>query len=152
MVFCFAPLRGVNGHREMQIQVKHFLVGDWGNLQEEFFLQAQSLVASLCSMSFPQHDLPAHKHVFHNLVLGHAGEYFQAVHVLTPFFFAPMSLDTTSILNILHHELDGLFMLFLKDYKPNQNFELSFDSFKLTFKRMLHLFASGIYRIGFEHF
>ncbi len=76
MVSCFAPLRGVNGHKEMQIQVKHFLVGDWENLQEEFFLWAQALVASLSSMSFPQHDLPVHKHVLHNSVLRHVGEYF----------------------------------------------------------------------------
>jgi hypothetical protein len=69
-------------------------------------------------MPFPQHDPLAHKHFFHNFVLRHVGEYFQAAHVLTP-FFAPMSFDTTSTLNILHHELDGLFVLFLKDYKPN---------------------------------
>jgi hypothetical protein len=98
---------------------------------------------------FPQHDFPTHKHVLHNLVFGHVGEYLQAAHVLTPFLFAPMSLDTTSTFSILHHELNGSFALFLKDYKPNEDFELSFDSFKLTFKCMLHFFASGIYRMVF---
>ncbi len=42
-------------------------------------------------------------------------------------------------------------VLFMKDYKPNQDFKLSFDSFKLTFKCMLHLFASGISKMIFEH-
>jgi hypothetical protein len=63
-----------------------------------------------------------------------------------------MSFNTTLTLNILHHELYGLFVLFLKDYKPNQDFEISFDSFKLTFKHMLHLSTNGIYGIIFEHF
>ncbi len=135
----------------MQIQVIWFLIGDWENLQEEFFLWAQDLMASSSLMPFPQHDPSAHKHFLHNLVLGHVSEYFQVVHVLTPFFFALMSFDTTSTHSILYHELDGLFMLFLKDYKPNQDFELSFDSFKLTFKCMLYLFASGISRMVFEH-
>jgi hypothetical protein len=34
----FAPLMGVIGHREMRIQVKRFVVGDWENLQKELFL------------------------------------------------------------------------------------------------------------------
>jgi hypothetical protein len=28
---------GVIGHRKMWIRFKHFLIGDWENLQEEFF-------------------------------------------------------------------------------------------------------------------
>jgi hypothetical protein len=69
----------------MRIQVKRFVVGDWENLQEELFLQAQALVASSSSVPFPQHDPSTHKHFFHNLVLRHVGEYFQVTHVLTPF-------------------------------------------------------------------
>jgi len=69
-------------------------------------------------MPFPQHDPLALKRFLHNFVLKHVGEYFQAAHVLTP-FFAPMSFDTTSTLSILHHELGGLCVVFLKDYKPN---------------------------------
>lgn len=86
MVSCFAPLRGVTKHKEMWIQVKRFVIGDWENLQEKFFLWAQALVASSSSMPFPQHDPLAHKHFVHNLVLGHVGEYFQVAHVLAPFF------------------------------------------------------------------
>jgi hypothetical protein len=40
---------------------------------------------------------------------------------------------------------------FLEDYKPNQNLELSFDSFKLMFQCMSHLSASGPFGIVFEH-
>jgi hypothetical protein len=102
----------------MRIQVKRFVVGDWENLQKELFLWTQTLVASSSSMPFPQYDPLVHKHFLHNFVLKHVGEYFQAAHVLTP-FFALVSFNTTSTLSILHHELDGLFVLFLKDYKPN---------------------------------
>ncbi len=59
----------------MKIQLKHFLTGDWENLQEEFFLQPQVLTSS-SSMPPTQHDLPTHKCFFRSLVLGHVGEYF----------------------------------------------------------------------------
>jgi hypothetical protein len=36
-------------------------------------------------------------------------------------------------------ELNGYFLLFLEDYKLDQDLELSFDSFKLMFQRMSHL-------------
>jgi hypothetical protein len=48
-------------HREMQIQLKHFLIGNWENLQEEFSLQAQALATNSNSMHFPQHDPSTHK-------------------------------------------------------------------------------------------
>jgi len=53
----------------------------------------------------------------------------------------PMSL--THI--ILHHESNGLFLIFLENYKLDQNLELSFDSFKLTFYCMLNLSASDFF-------
>jgi hypothetical protein len=52
---------------------------------------------------------------------------------LTPFFLAFTSFDTTSILAILHHELDGFFPVFLEDYELNQDLELPFNSFKVAF-------------------
>jgi hypothetical protein len=39
----------------MQIQLKHFLISDWENLLEEFFLQAKALPTNLSSIPFPQH-------------------------------------------------------------------------------------------------
>jgi hypothetical protein len=52
--WCLAlPLRGgATGHKEMWIQLKHFLASDWENLQEEFFLWAQALSANLNSILF----------------------------------------------------------------------------------------------------
>ncbi len=66
-------------------------------------------------------------------------------------FFAPTFFDTTSTFITLHLEFDGSILFFLKDYKPNQDFELFFYSFKLTFQRMSHLLTSGHSRMVFEH-
>jgi hypothetical protein len=41
--------------------------------------------------------------------------------------------------------------LFLKDYERDQDLELSSDYFKLTFKWMSHLLASGPFGTVFEH-
>jgi hypothetical protein len=62
-----------------------------------------------------------------------------------------MFSDTTSTLTTLHFESDGYFPLFFKDYKPNQDFEIVSNSFKLVFQRMPHLSASGLSRMVFEH-
>jgi hypothetical protein len=70
---------------------------------------------------------------------------------LAPFFPTPTSFDTTSTFITLHLELDGYFLLFFEDYKPNQDFELSFDSFKMAFQSMSHLSASGPSMMVFEH-
>jgi hypothetical protein len=51
---------------------------------------------------------------------------------LAPFSFAPTFFDITSIFTTLHLESNGSFLLFFEDYKPNQDLELSFDSFKLA--------------------
>jgi hypothetical protein len=40
-----------------------------------------------------------------------------------------MSSNTTSTFTILHFESNGFFSLFIKDYKPNQDLELSFNFF-----------------------
>jgi hypothetical protein len=38
------PLRGKTmGHREMQIQFKRFLIGDWENLQDKLFCKPKLL-------------------------------------------------------------------------------------------------------------
>jgi hypothetical protein len=70
---------------------------------------------------------------------------------LAPFSPAPTSSNTTSTLTTLHLESNGYFPFFLKDYEPNQDFKLSFDSFKLTFQCMPHLSTSGPYGMVFEH-
>jgi len=70
--------------------------------------------------------------LFCSLAFGHAGEYFWVTHALAPFSLAPMSFDTTPALTALHLESYNYFPLFFEDYKPDQNFELSFDSFKLV--------------------
>jgi hypothetical protein len=62
-----------------------------------------------------------------------------------------MSFYTTSTFITLHLNLDGYFSLFLEYYKPNQNIELFFDSFKLTSECMPHLLASGPFGMVFEH-
>jgi hypothetical protein len=53
--WCFAlPLRGgATWHRETWIQLKCFLACNWENLQKEFLLQAQTLLASSSSIPFP---------------------------------------------------------------------------------------------------
>jgi hypothetical protein len=73
-------------------------------------------------------------------------------HALAPFFLVPTSSNTTSTFTALHPELNGYFSLFLEDYEPNQDLELSSIFFKLTFECMLHLLTNGPSRIVFEHF
>jgi len=134
---------------EMQIRLKCFFISNYKNLQEEFFLQTQDLAASLSSMSFPQHDPIIRKHLPHNLVLGCVREYVRTIHVLAPLSLAPTSFDTTSTFTALHLESNGYFLLFLEDYKPNQNLELFPNSFKLVFQCMSHLLASGLFGMIF---
>jgi hypothetical protein len=40
---------------------------------------------------------------------------------------------------------------FLEDYELNQNFELSFDSFKLTFQHITKLSTSGPFKMALKH-
>jgi hypothetical protein len=51
----------------------------------------------------------------------------------------------------LHHESNGYLLLCLEDYELDKYFELSFDSFKMAFQRMLHFSASGHFGMVFEH-
>jgi len=104
------------------------------------------------SVPFPQHDTPTHKHLISSLVFGHVGEYSRATCTLAPFSPAPMSSNTTSAFIALHPESNGYFSLFLEDYEPNQDLELSFDSFKLTFQHMPHKLASGFFGMVLKHF
>jgi hypothetical protein len=112
---------------------------------------AQALLTSLNSIPFPQHDLPTHKCFLFSLAFDYAGEYFWAVRVLAPFFFACMSFDTTSIFITLHPESNGYYSFFFKDYEPNHDIELFFNSFKLAFQHMPHLSTSGLCGVFFEH-
>jgi hypothetical protein len=136
---------------ETQIQLKHFLTNDWENLHETFFLQIQALATSSSSMPLPQHDLRVHKCVLRNFIFRCAKEYSQVTHVLAPFTPTPTFFDTTSILTALHLESNGHFPLFLKDCELDQDFKLSFNSFKLAFQRMLDLSVSGFSKMVFEH-
>jgi hypothetical protein len=102
-------------------------------LQEEFFLQAQALLANLNSITFPQHGPLTHKCLFCSLALGCAREYFWAVCVLAPFSPTPTFSNTTSTLTALHPKLDGYFPLLFENYELDQDLELSFDYFKLVF-------------------
>jgi hypothetical protein len=88
-------------------------------LHEEFFLRTQALVASSSLMPLTQHDPLVHKRFFRNLVLRHFEEYFRVAHVLAPFSFTTTSFNTTLIFTALHFELDGYFLLFLENYKPD---------------------------------
>jgi hypothetical protein len=81
--------------------------------------------------------------LFHNLALGCVGEYYRVVHALAQFSPALTFFNTTSVFTTLHLESDGFFSLFLEDYKPDQDLELFFDSFKLTLQRMPHLSTNG---------
>ncbi len=109
------------------------------------------MLTSSTSIPFPQHDPPTHKCLFHNLTLSHVGEYFQATHILTPFFPAPTSSDTTLVPTTLHPKSYGYFLLFLKEHKLDQDLELFFDSFKLAFQCKSHLSANGHFGMVFEH-
>jgi hypothetical protein len=115
-------------------------------------LRTQVLMASSSLMPLPQHDPLTHKCLLCSLILGRTGEYFRTTCTLEPFSPIPTSFNTISILITLHPNLDGYFPFFLKDYKLDQDLELSFDSFKLSFQHMPHLLASGHSRMGFEHF
>jgi hypothetical protein len=83
--------------------------------------------------------------LFCSLAFGCTGEYFQATWALASFSFTPMSSDTTSALATLQPKSNGHFSLFFEDYELNQNLELSFDYFKLTFQCMPHLSTSDIF-------
>ncbi len=78
-------------------------------------------------------------------------EHFRTTHALAPFSPTPTSFDTTSVITALHPDLNGCFLLIFKDYEPDQDFELSSDSFKLEFQHMPHLLANGHFRMVFEH-
>jgi hypothetical protein len=122
-------------------------------LWEEFFLWAQVLVTSSSSSSMPlaQHDPLTHKHIICNLILGCAREYFQATCVLAPFFSTPTSSEMISTFTTLYFKSNNFFPLFLEDYESNQDLELSFDSFKLTFQQMPNFFTSGPFGMVFKH-
>jgi hypothetical protein len=70
---------------------------------------------------------------------------------LAPLSLAPTSFDTTSALTAFHPKSDGYFPLFFKDYKLDQDFKLSSDSFKLAFQHMPHLSSNGPFGMVFEH-
>jgi hypothetical protein len=118
--------------------------------KNSFYLWAQALSANSSSISFPQHDPPIHKCLLHNLTFRHAREYSWATRILAPFSFAPMSFNTTLTLTTLHCKSNGYFFLFLKDYKLDQDLELSFNSFKLMFQHMSHLLTNGPFGMVFE--
>jgi len=102
-------------------------------------------------MPLPQHDPPTYKCLIHNIVIGRVRDYFKATHTLAPFSLAPTSSDTTLVFIALHLELDGYFLLFLKDYKLDQELKLFFHYFKLAFQCMSHLSINGLSRMVFEH-
>jgi hypothetical protein len=93
-----------------------------------------------------------YKCLIYNLVLGCAWKYSWTTCVLAPFSLALTSFDTTSIFITLHPKLEGFFPLFLKDYELDQDFELLFNSFKVTFQCMPNLSISGFSRMVFKHF
>jgi hypothetical protein len=110
----------------------------------------------MSSMMFPQYDPLVHKRIFHSLILKCVVEYFWTICALTPFSPSPTSSNTTSILTTLHLESDGWFPFSLEDYKPNQtkpnqNLELSYDSFKMAFQCMSHLSTSDLFMMVFKH-
>ncbi len=65
-----------NKHKKMRIQFKCFLVGDWENMQEKFFLWAQALTTNLSLVLPPKHDPSTHKGFFCSLIFRHVREYF----------------------------------------------------------------------------
>jgi len=121
------------------------------NLQKEFSLQAQALVTSSNSVPFPQQDPPTHKQNFCSLFFGCAREYSRATHALAPFSLTPTYFNTTLSLIALHLNSNGYFPFFLKDYKLDQDLELSSNFFKLTFQCMPHLLVNGPFMMVFEH-
>jgi hypothetical protein len=98
-------------------------------------------------MPIPKHDRLAHKCLLYSLILRHAKEYSRTTCV---FSLAPTSFDTILALIALHLESNGYFSFFLKDYEPNQDLELSYNSFKLAFHCMPHLSTSGPFKMVFK--
>ncbi len=72
--------------------------------------------------------------------------------ILATFSPTPTSSNTTLVLIVLHLESNGVFSFVLENYELDQDLEVSFDSFKLTFQCMLNLFTSGLFGMVFEHF
>jgi hypothetical protein len=103
------------------------------------------------SIPFPQHDPLTLKQLLLSLIFGCVKQYFQTTCISAPFSFAPTSSYTTSALIALHHELNGYFPLFLENYKPDKDLELSSNSFKLAFQHMLHLLINDPSGMVFEH-
>ncbi len=102
------------------------------------------VLATNLSSTPPQHDLLTHKCFLQNFIFECVGEYFWATHVLTPFFFAPTWFNTTLALIVLHIESNGFFPFFVKNYESNRNLKFLYDSFKLVFQHISHLFASDL--------
>jgi hypothetical protein len=67
------------------------------------------------------------------------------------FLLQPTSSNTTLTFIALHLESKGFFPFFLEDYELKQDFELSYEPFKLTFQCMPNLSASGRFGTMFEH-
>ncbi len=133
-------------------EVEH---GDiWGTFWSILLVKKSMFSFSVISpnlMPLHQHNPLSHKHFFHILILEHVREYSRVICILAPFSFAPTSSNTNSTFIALHLELDGYFSLFLKDYKLDQDIELSFNSFELTFQRTSHLSMIGPSGMVFEH-
>jgi hypothetical protein len=115
-------------------------------------LRSEALVTSLSSILLPQHDPLTHKHLLRSLTLGRAREYFRATCTLAPFSLAPTSFNTTLTFTTLHFKSNDHFPFSLEDYELDQDFKLSFSSFKLTFQHMPHLSTSGHVGMVFELF
>jgi len=143
MVSHFAPLWQGDMAQGNIDSTQSFFNMQLGKHAKGVFLQAQLLSTNSNSIPFPQYDPPTHKHLLHSLNFGYAKEYSWAVHTLAPFSLAPTSFNTTSALTTLHPKSNGYFSLFLENYEPNQDHELSYDSFKLAFQCMPHLSTSG---------
>jgi hypothetical protein len=78
-------------------------------------------------------------------------ENFLIAPILAPFSLAPMSFDTTLIIFALHHESNGFFPFFLKDYELYQDlsFHLIFSSYHSNTCRIYLQMA--LYGMVFEH-
>jgi len=117
-----------------------------GKFVKRIFLQAQTLLANLSFILSPQHDRPTHKCLFYSSYIHRKGIFLGSLCFGTIF----------SCTHILQHHLNShhitpqIKWLFLfKEYKLNQDLELSFDSFKLVFQHMLHLSTNGSYGMVF---
>ncbi len=78
-------------------------------------------------------------------------DHAQLGHLSPPILFVPIvgHDHTPNLPPSFQHVLN--FHLKSKYYKSNQGFQLSFDSFKLTFQCMPHLSTSGVSMMVFEH-